>query len=113
MSSSLIAVQFSGLLEQPLRACYESLNFYLRLILWTMLLRQNLHHNTALEYCGKVFQYKFVTVGKNFEYKISKMLLDVCYDLSLWWHLPNWDIAFKQIKIVKKLKTKLLVVLCS
>jgi hypothetical protein len=41
---------------------------------------------------------------KKFEYKISKMLLDVCFDLSLWWHLPNQDIAFKQIKIVKILK---------
>ena len=68
---------------------YESLNFYLRLILWTMLLWQNLDHKIALEYCGEFFQYKFVTLGKNFEYKISKMLLDVCFDLSLWWHLPN------------------------
>ena len=72
---------------------YESLNCYLRLILWTMLLRQNLYHKAALEYHGKVFQYKFVTVGKIFEYKISKMLLDVCFDLSLWWNLPNQDLV--------------------
>ena len=43
---------------------YESLNFYLKLILWTMLLGQNLYHKIALEYNGKVFEYKFVTVGK-------------------------------------------------
>jgi hypothetical protein len=44
---------------------------------------------------------------KNFEYKKSILLSDVCYDLSLWWHLPNWDIAFKQIKIVKIPKNNL------
>ena len=38
---------------------------------------------------------------KIFEYKNSIFSSDVCYDLSLWWHLPNLDIAFKQIKIVK------------
>ena len=54
-----------------------------------MLLRQNLLHKIALEYRGNIFQYKFVTVGKIFESKISKMLLDVCFDLSLWWQLPN------------------------
>ena len=33
--------------------------------------------------------------------KFLKMLSDVCFDLSLWWHLPNWVIAFKMVKIVK------------
>src|ERR1700733_1039149 len=51
---------------------YESLNFYLRPILWTMLLWQNLDHKIALEYRGKVFQYKFVTVGKNLNTKFQK-----------------------------------------
>ena len=45
----------------------------------TMLLRQNLLHKIALEYCRNIFQYKFVTVGKKIEYKS-----DVCFDLSLW-----------------------------
>ena len=31
----------------------------------------------------------FVTVGKFFEYKFSKMLPDVWFDLSLLWQLPN------------------------
>jgi hypothetical protein len=26
---------------------------------------------------------------QKFEYKFSKMLSGVCFDLSLWWHLPN------------------------
>jgi hypothetical protein len=55
----------------------------------TMLLRQNLHHKIALEYHGNNFVNDFVTVGKFFEYKFSKMLSGVCFDLSLWWHLPN------------------------
>jgi hypothetical protein len=55
----------------------------------TQLLRQNLQHNAALEYHGNNFEYKFVTVGKEFEYKFSKILSDVCFDLSLCWHLPN------------------------
>jgi hypothetical protein len=50
---------------------------------------------------------------KNFEYKNSIFSSDVCYDLSLWWHLPNWDIAFKQFKIVKIPKKILLSVFCS
>jgi len=54
-----------------------------------MLLSQNLHHRTALEYRGKKKGNDFVTVGKNFEYKNSIFCSDVCYDLSLWWHLPN------------------------
>jgi len=54
-----------------------------------MLLSQNLHHRTALEYCGKKKGNDFVTVGKKFEYKNSIFSSDVCYDLSLWWHLPN------------------------
>ena len=29
------------------------------------------------------------------------MLSDVCFDLLLLWHLPNWDIAFEIIKKVK------------
>jgi len=49
----------------------------------------------------------------NFEYKNSILLSDVCYDLSLLWQLPNWDIAFKQIKIVKIPKKILLAVFCS
>ena len=72
-----------------------------------MLLSQNLDHRAALEYRGKKKGNDFVTVGKKFEYKISKMLLDVCFDLSLWWHLPNWDIAFKQIKTIQILKKKI------
>jgi hypothetical protein len=54
-----------------------------------MLLRQNLLHNIALEYRGNKKGNDFVTMGKNFEYKFSKMLLDVCFDLSSWWHWPN------------------------
>jgi hypothetical protein len=72
-----------------------------------MVLRQNLIHHTALEYCGKEKGYDFVTVGKNFQYKISKLFSDVCFDLSLLWQLPNLDIAFKQIKIVKMPKNNL------
>ena len=41
------------------------------------------------------------------------MLSDVCFDLLLWWHLPNWDIAFKIVKIVKLPKKCLLTVFCS
>ena len=89
------------------------LQIFLKAHSLTMLLRQNLLHKIALEYRGNNFEYKFVTVGKKFVYKFSKMLSDVCFDLSLWWHLPNQDIAFKQIKIVKILKKKLLIVLCS
>jgi len=66
-----------------------------------MLLRQNLLHKIALEYRGNKKGNDFITVGKKFEYKNSILLSNVCYNLSLWWHLPNWDIAFKQIKIVK------------
>ena len=44
---------------------------------------------------------------KNFEYKNPIFFSDVCYDLSLWWHLPNLDIAFKQIKTVKITKNNL------
>jgi hypothetical protein len=47
-----------------------------------MLLRQNLLHNIALEYRGNKKGNDFVTVGKTFEYKFSKMLFDVCCDLS-------------------------------
>ena len=53
---------------------------------------------------GTFFNTHLLLWEKNFECKFSKMLLDVRFDLSLWWHLPNYDIAFKQIKIVKKLK---------
>src|SRR6202042_717910 len=67
----------------------------------TMVLRLFLHHHIALEYRGNKKGYDFVTVGKIFEYKFSKLLSDVCFDLSLLWHLPNWDIAFEIIKIVK------------
>jgi hypothetical protein len=62
-----------------------------------MLLSQNLDHHAALKYCGK----------KKFEYTNSIFFSDVCYDLSLWWHLPNLDIAFKQIKIVKITKNNI------
>jgi hypothetical protein len=54
-----------------------------------MLLRQNLLQNIALEYRGNKKGNDFVTVGKIFEYKNSIFSSDVCYDLSLWWHLPN------------------------
>jgi len=66
-----------------------------------MLLRQNLVHNIALEYCGNKKGNDFVTMGKKFQYKISKLFSDVCFNLLLLWQLPNLDIAFKQIKIVK------------
>ena len=59
----------------PLLGCYESLNFYLRLILWTMLLRQNLHHKIVLEYRGNIFQYKFVTVRKKIWIQMFKNAL--------------------------------------
>jgi hypothetical protein len=48
-----------------------------------MLLRENLLHKIALEYCGNKNDNDFVTMGKKFEYTFSKMLLDVCSDLSL------------------------------
>jgi hypothetical protein len=54
-----------------------------------MVLRQIQVHRIALEYRGNKKGNDFVTVGKFFEYKFSKMLSDVCCDLSLWWHLPN------------------------
>jgi len=54
-----------------------------------MVLRQNLLHKIALEYRGNKIEYKFVTVGKKIEYKFTKMLFNVCFDFSLWWHLPN------------------------
>ena len=66
-----------------------------------MVLSLFLLHRAALEYRGNKKGNDFVTVGKFFEYKFSKMLSDVCFDLSLSWHLPNWNIAFKIIKIVK------------
>jgi hypothetical protein len=71
-----------------------------------MVLKQNLIHHAALEYHGKKKGNDFVTVGKNFQYKISKLFSDVCFDLLLW-QLPNLDIAFKQIKIVKMPKNYL------
>src|ERR1700729_1795239 len=66
-----------------------------------MVLSQFLLHRAALEYRGNKKGNDFVTVGKFFEYKFSKMLSDVCFDLSLLWHLHNWDIAFEIIKKVK------------
>jgi hypothetical protein len=54
-----------------------------------MVLRQILVHRIALEYRGNKKGNDFVTVGKKFEYKFSKMLFDVFGDLSLLWHLPN------------------------
>jgi hypothetical protein len=36
----------------------------------------------AFEYHGN----KFVN---DFEYTFSKMVSDICFDLLLWWHLPN------------------------
>ena len=72
-----------------------------------MVLRQILVHCVALEYCGNKKGNDFVTMGKKFEYKNTKISSDVCYDLSLWWHLPNLDIAFKQMKIVKIPKNNL------
>jgi hypothetical protein len=85
--------------------------FFLKAHSLTMLLRQNLRNNIALEYCGNNFEYKFGTVGNKIEYKISKMLSDVCFNLSLWWHLPSWDIASKQFKIVKIPNNCLVIVL--
>jgi hypothetical protein len=47
-------------------------------------------------------------VGKKFWIqKFNIFLSDVCYDLSLWWHLSNLVIAFKQIKTVKITKNNL------
>ena len=54
---------FWDLMDNP-NKLWVLLNFYLRLILLTMVLRQIQVHRTALEYCGNIFQYKFVTVGK-------------------------------------------------
>jgi len=70
--------------------CYESKknNFFLAHSL-TKVLSQFLLHRAALEYCGKKKGNDFVTVGKKFEYKFSTLLLDICFDLSLSWHLPN------------------------
>jgi hypothetical protein len=55
----------------------------------TMLLRQNMLHKIAPEYCRNKIVNDFVPVRKEFEYKFSKLLSDVCFDLSLWWHWPN------------------------
>ena len=73
-------------------------NFFFLAHSLTMVLSLFLLHRAALEYRENFFDYDFVTVGKNFEYKFSKMLSDVCFDLSLLWHLPNQDIAFEIIK---------------
>jgi hypothetical protein len=54
-----------------------------------MVLSQFLLHRAALEYRGNKKGNDFVTVGNFFEYKFSKILSDVCFDLSLSWHLPN------------------------
>src|ERR1700733_1885005 len=54
----------------------------LRLILFTMVLRQNLLHKIALEYHGNIFQYKFVTVEKNLNtnfQKCSQMFVLICH----------------------------------
>ena len=74
-----------------------------------MVLRQILVHQIALEYCGNKKGSDFVTVGK----KNWIFSSDVCYDLSLWWHLPNWDISFNQIKMVEIPKKILLTDFCS
>ena len=63
-------------------------NFFLAHSL-TMVLSQFLLHRAALEYHGNKKGNDFVTVGKFFEYKFSKMLSDVCFHLSLSWHLPT------------------------
>jgi hypothetical protein len=72
-----------------------------------MVLRQNLIHHTALEYRGKKKAMILLLWEKKFQYKNSKLFSDVCFDLLLLWQLPNLDIAFKQIKIVKMPKNNL------
>src|ERR1700733_864900 len=68
---------------------YESLNFYLRLILLIMVLRQILVHQVALEYHGNKIINDFFTVGKklntNFQ-KCSQMFVLTWGELAIVMH---------------------------
>ena len=64
--------------------CYKSLFLKIKYAhSLPMLLKHFLLHNATLDYHGNFFVNDFVTVGIIFEYKFSKMLSDVCFNLSL------------------------------
>jgi len=95
-------------------AHYESLNFYLRLISLTMLLRQTCSTTLLLSTVGTKKVMILLLWEKNLKYKFSKNALQCL----LWFVIVVAtclirNIACKQFKIVKIPNNCLLVVLCS